>query len=152
MHMKYLHRRLELAEAADADFVKVDIEEFASLLAAVPLSEKREINITEELVDITDMDVDIDRLIFDWELWFNVDEYFGTNTWKSSEKWINFYTYWSPEDGVTATYHIDGEDEYLSFDWYLTSEEKRFFFKKMETYCKKSSGKTLYEFWNETSK
>ena len=196
MDMSYLLGRLNKAKAADADIVKVDIEEFESFLDAIekysqkwaeaynqgkkdtiikmsdcihrtqdafkefislleaesPLTAKK-IDITKAKIDVYDMEVDLeeDRLSFRYELVFDVDKYFGTDTQSNPRKWVNFYTYWSPENGVMAAYEIDSDDDCETLDWDLTKEEKRFFLLKMEECCKEASGKNLNDFWNGIS-
>lgn len=196
MDMNYLRGKLNQAQAADADIVKVDIEEFASLLDTIEKypqkwaeaysqgkkdmtikmsdcihrskdalkefislleeenpSELRKIDVTKAKIDVYDMEIDLEenRLSFRYELFFDVDKYFGTDTQSNPRKWVNFYTYWSPENGVMAAYEIDSDDDCETLDWDLTKEEKRFFLLKMEECCKEASGKNLNDFWNGIS-
>ena len=110
----------------------------------------REINILEQDIRCCDdLYVDIDCINITYELWFDVDKYFGTNISKDDDTWINFYTYWYPNGDIRAIYEIDTGCDITSYDWDLTNEEKQFFFNKMENYCRKITEKSLIELWNE---
>ncbi len=126
------------------------LKDLLSLLEAENPSESRKLDITKTKIDTYDMEIDLeeDRLIFRCLLPFDADKYFGTDTQGNDQKWINFYTYWSPENGVTAAYEIDSDDNNEMFDWNLTREEKKFFLQKMEECCKQATGKNLNNFWN----
>lgn len=151
MDMNYLQERLKQAKTDNADVVRVDIEEFASLLAAVNSDEKRKLDITKEVVKVEDMDICDDHFIFSYELWFDVDKYFGTNTRDTSDKWICFYTCWSPVNGVTSVCSIESDTGSKWFNWDLTEKEKKFFLERMETYCNETFDDTLYTLWLEES-
>lgn len=110
----------------------------------------REINITKQEINCTgDIYIDIDCINIEYELWFNVDRYFGTNIHGNDSAWVNFYTYWNPNGNVWAVYEVDTDKDVTSYDWELTEEEKTFFLKKMEEYCQRKEGKTLKELWDE---
>lgn len=108
-------------------------------------------------IDITNADIRCcDEICFEngninvgYELWFDVDKYFGTNTGKDDNVWINFYTYWNPSNGVHSKYFINSDTSDEEHDWELTDAEKDFFFNKMNEFCKKQTKKTLQEYWNE---
>ena len=87
-----------------------------------------------------------------WELWFDVDRYFGTDTDSDDETWINFYTYWHSNGRVTAMYEIDSEETTKVIDWPLTDKEEEFFLLKMEEYALKKehcSLENLFQFEKE---
>ena len=80
---------------------------------------------------------DLGVIEFSWELWFDADKYFGTNTSELEDSWINFYTYYSPEkDKVSAWYVVDTPDSQDEFYLELTRDEEQFLRKKMEEYVK----------------
>ena len=64
----------------------------------------REIDITKQDVRCCD-DIEINErysVNIVWELWFEVDKYFGTNT-ANSDSWVNFYTEWNYDtNDITA--------------------------------------------------
>ncbi len=111
-------------------------------------------------IDITQQDVRCcDEIMcengtveIEYELWFDVDKYFGTTTSKDESAWINFYTYWNPSNGVHSKYFINSDTNDEEHDWELTDAEKDFFFNKMNAFCKKQTGKTLQEYWEECYK
>ena len=110
----------------------------------------REIDITKQDIRCCD-DIDINErhaVNIVWELWFEVDKYFGTNT-ANSDSWVNFYTEWNYDtNDITAIVCIDYPDRTEEKYWELTDYEKDFFNKKMDEYCIKLTGmnmKSLYE-------
>lgn len=110
----------------------------------------REIDITEQNIYCCDIYIDSDNINCQYELWFDVDKYFGTNVNDTDESiYINFYTFWTPDNEIKAVYEVYTEDRIDSFDWNLTDKEKKFFLDKMEQYCQKRNGKTLIELWEE---
>ena len=82
------------------------LKDLLSLLEAENPSESRKLDITKTKIDTYDMEIDLeeDRLIFRCLLPFDADKYFGTDTQGNDQKWINFYTYWSPEIVVTDAF------------------------------------------------
>lgn len=109
----------------------------------------RKIDITKQEINCIDIFIENDNINMQYELWFDIDEYFGTNTRENNSAWINFYTYWKPDGDICAVYEIDTDDGVISYDWELTGEEKVFFLHKMEEYCKSKQEKTLKELWSE---
>ena len=110
----------------------------------------REIDITKQDVRCCD-DIEINErhsVNIVWELWFEVDKYFGTNT-ANSDSWVNFYTEWNYDtNDITAIVCIDYPNRTEEKYWKLTDYEKDFFKKKMDEYCIKLTGmnmKSLYE-------
>lgn len=86
-----------------------------------------------------------------YELWFDVDAYFGTDTKGFDEEWINFYTDWNPvTNDITATLTINKPDTDEERSWPLTKKEKAFFLGLMESYCKKTCDCDLKKFWIDT--
>lgn len=108
----------------------------------------REINIIKENIRCCDeICVEDNAISATYELWFDVDKYFGTDTRDRDDAWINFYTYWRPNGLISAEYYLDTDDDCKVFAWDLTEEEQKFFLDKMEKYCKETTGKTLQELW-----
>lgn len=111
----------------------------------------RQIDITKEDVRCCDeLMLTDDSIEATYELWLEVDKYFGTNIHDNDNAWINFYTYWHPDGTITAKYSIDDQPySYESYDWELTEDEVEFFRNKMENYCQQCDGKSLMELWEE---
>ena len=66
---------------------------------------KRNLDITEQTINcVGDLEVDLDKGFIEaaYELWFDVDRYFGTDTRDKDDTWINFYTRWHPDRTITA--------------------------------------------------
>lgn len=114
----------------------------------------REIDITKEPINC------IDELITDeekrsieatYELWMDVDKYFGTKTRTDSSIWVNFYTFWHLDNPaeITAQMVLNGDNSCEEKEWELTKEEKEFFCKMMEDYCVQKNGCTLREFFEK---
>lgn len=113
----------------------------------------REIDITKEPINC------IDELIIDegkrsieatYELWMDVDKYFGTKTRTDSSIWVNFYTFWHLDNPaeITARMVLNGDNSCEEKEWELTKEEKEFFHKMMEDYCMQKNSCTLREFFD----
>lgn len=116
---------------------------------------KREIDITKESVNCCNelvVDTEKDYIEAYYELWADVDRYFGTNTRDDDSAWINFYTYWHPDGHITASYYLEADDTSEEYDWPLTEEEQEFFRKKMEEYCQFSEHASLQEVYEEELK
>lgn len=86
---------------------------------------------------------------FTYELWFDVDEYFGTNIKDDEDKWINFYTSYKADGSIVAEYFIDSNKGSEHFIWELTEDEKVLFKNMMEEYCEELYDCTLDELLNE---
>ena len=109
----------------------------------------RELDITKQDIRCCDdFYVEKGYVNIPYELWFEVDKYFGTNT-KETNSWINFYTFWRPDGSITATYEIDYPDATETHDWELTKDEEEFFRDKMEEYCKYMCECTLEGLYKE---
>lgn len=111
----------------------------------------RQIDVTKEDVRCCDeLIVGDEEINATYELWFDVDAYFGTYTRDDDSSWINFYTEWHPEtDDVTAYYVIDMVEDSEEHEWLLTEKEKEFFREKMETFCQQADGCSLLELWKQ---
>jgi len=110
----------------------------------------RQIDITKQDIRCCDeLIIDDDNIEATYELWFDVDKYFGTETMNDDSTWINFYTFWYPDGTITAWYCIDSELTSEHKFWKLTEEEKEFFRNKMENYCQQCNGMSLMELWNK---
>lgn len=113
----------------------------------------REIDITKQDIRCCD-DFDIfsdsngKSINITYELWFDVNKYFGTNT-RETNSWINFYTFYNEDGSITATYEIDYPDHTEEVDWKLTEEEKAFFKGMMQSYCNCKCGCSLSDLWKE---
>lgn len=137
--------------SGEEDWTRYGEADFAKFF----LGGKRQIDIISENIKYTDeLCVDLEKEIIeaDWELWINVDRYFGTDTGSDDETWINFYTYWHSNGRVTAVYEIDSEETSKVIDWPLTDKEEEFFLLKMEEYALKKehcSLENLFQFEKE---
>lgn len=89
---------------------------------------------------------------FTYEMWFDVDEYFGTDTKNDDGCWINFYTWYMENGDVKAKYFIESEYGNEEHDWELNTFEKLFFLRKMEGYCMKRCGMTCKEVVEERNR
>ena len=95
----------------------------------------REIDITQQDIRCCDdFDINEGRINVAYEMWFEVDKYFGTDT-RSNNTWINFYTEYDRNGNINALYIIDAPDTMEAYDWELTEVEKAFFKGMMQTYC-----------------
>jgi hypothetical protein len=108
-------------------------------------------------IDITNQDIRcMDELCFtddaieaSYELWFDVDAYFGTDTREKDRTWINFYTYWHPDTKtVTAVYFVESDEDCKECQHELSDKEKAFFLAKMEEHSKIVYGMPLEKLWN----
>lgn len=135
-------------------------QSFQLFLLAIRIKPGKELRMRE--IDITKQDIrcwdvllpneDNSAIEATYELWFDVDAYFGTNTKNDEVTWINFYTAWYPEtDEIKAHYVVDREHGMEKHEWELTNEEKEFFKSKMEQYCHQIEKCSLYELWNKIS-
>lgn len=137
--------------SGEEDWTRYGEADFAKFF----LGGKRQIDIISENIKyIDELCVDLEKEIIeaDWELWINVDRYFGTDTGSDDETWINFYTYWHSNGRVTAVYEIDSEETSKVIDWPLTDKEEEFFLLKMEEYALKKehcSLENLFQFEKE---
>ena len=137
--------------SGEEDWTRYGEADFAKFF----LGGKRQIDIISENIKYTDeLCVDLEKEIIeaDWELWINVDRYFGTDTGSDDETWINFYTYWHSNGRVTEVYEIDSEETSKVIDWPLTDKEEEFFLLKMEEYALKKehcSLENLFQFEKE---
>lgn len=137
--------------SGEEDWTRYGEADFAKFF----LGGKRQIDIISENIKYTDeLCVDLEKEIIeaDWELWINVDRYFGTDTGSDDETWINFYTYWHSNGRVTAVYEIDSEETSKVIDWPLTDKEEELFLLKMEEYALKKehcSLENLFQFEKE---
>ncbi|MDD6483996.1 MAG: hypothetical protein PUF72_05415 [Clostridiales bacterium] len=112
----------------------------------------RELDITKQTICCCD---EFDTSTYDgktvnipYELWFEVDKYFGTDT-KGTDSCLDFYTFYHEDGSVTAIYVVKGPDHTHTVDWELTKKEEIFFKEKMEEYCRCKCGCTLSELWKE---
>lgn len=137
--------------SGEEDWTRYGEADFAKFF----LEGKRQIDIISENVKYTgELCVNLEKEIIeaDWELWIDVDRYFGTDTGSDDETWINFYTYWHSNGRVTAVYEIDSEETSKVIDWPLTDKEEEFFLLKMEEYALKKehcSLENLFQFEKE---
>lgn len=117
------------------------------------ISLKRQLDVTKELVILSDgLNIEeTDRTIdATYELWFDVDQYFGTNIRDIEDTWINFYTMYHPDSNdISAIYYISSDDSNDGFEWELTPEEKIFFLKKMEQESVSHYGVALKQLWEQ---
>ena len=110
----------------------------------------RQIDITKQFISCCDeLFVSENGINVTYELYFDVDKYFGTNTNDTDDTWINFYTDWYPDGTVKASYFVDSPLSNDYFLWDLTDKEVEFFRNLMEEYCQECEGVSLMEFWEE---
>ena len=113
----------------------------------------REIDMTKEPINCCDeLIIDDEKRSIEatYELWMDVDKYFGTKTRNDPSAWVNFYTFWhfdNPAE-ITARMILDKDDSCEEKEWELTQEEKEFFRKMMEDYCMQKDGCTLRELFD----
>lgn len=137
--------------SGEEDWTRYGEADFAKFF----LEGKRQIDIISENVKYTgELCMDLEKVTIEavWELWFDVDRYFGTDTDSDDVTWINFYTYWHSNGRVTAMYEIDSEETTKVIDWPLTDKEEEFFLLKMEEYALKKehcSLENLFQFEKE---
>lgn len=107
---------------------------------------QREVDITKEDVRCIDLMFEDNQTVSStYELWFDVEKYFGIEI--PEDSWINFYTFYhKKEKDITCVAILVMTDEDKVIDWELTSDEKNFFLDKMETYCQNTEGCSLDEF------
>lgn len=109
--------------------------------------------IDASILDITEQDIRIvDELIISddaesieatYEMWFDVDKYFGTNTRNDDSAWINFYTVYHQDGRITATYVVEFDDDSANYEWELTRFEQGFFKGLMQQYAVEKYRSTL---------
>lgn len=106
---------------------------------------KRQISLTgSELSCCDEIIFTEDGLLeFTWELWFDVDKYFGTDTKNKDATWINFYTYLHNDGDITAKFFIDGPHCTETHDWPLTHEEKKLLAAKMQKHCSRRHNESM---------
>ena len=143
-------------EAPAEGFTKEAVEELYDFLPDDVLQwySKRELNGLQE------QDIQIgDELVVEsegkcinasLETWFDVDEYFGTDTREKEDTWVNLYAdYYPSTKEVKGMYVIDSPDNVEEFPWEFTKAEQDLIRAKMEAYCKEQDGKTLDELYEE---
>lgn len=90
-----------------------------------------------------------DQLSFDWELYIDVDKYFGTDT-RNTDGWINFYTFYHRStDSITANFTIEWDDRSEYREWELTNEEIKYLREKMDECCIEDGGLSLKEYFDK---
>ena len=77
-----------------------------------------------------------------YELWFDVDKYFGTKT-KDSDKTVHFYTFYYKGGKIKAFYGVESSTDNKYHEWKLSTKEEAFFKKMMEDYCNYKCGCSL---------
>ena len=68
--------------------------------------------------------VEEDHINVTFELWFDVDKYFGTNIRNDADTWINFYVDVYSPDKIKSFYVISSNTEDKDVSWTLTDNEK----------------------------
>ena len=115
---------------------------------------QREIKMTDltndEIYTCDEVLLERDRLNFVWELWFDVDKYFGTETRDYDDRWVNFYTDWDPsDDSVIGYLVVDRDDRTDESYWDLTKEEQDFLRNKMTERAKFDGYGSLMEMYED---
>jgi hypothetical protein len=111
----------------------------------------RQIRLEDQDIRPIDMFVESETdITTSWEMWFDVDAYFGTDTKSDDSKWINFYTFYNYDtDRLSAMYEIDSDDGVEDFHWELTKSEEKFLRDKLENYCLNEYAESLRRFVEE---
>lgn len=114
------------------------------------MSKERQISIIGEDIRPIDPEFDNDnQLSFAWELWFDVDAYFGTEI-EDSDNWVNLYTFYHRDtDKITAEIVIDKPENSEYREWKLTAEEERFIRDKLDKFCQKDDGLNLKDYFDK---
>lgn len=121
-----------------------EIEEYEKQM--LQTSAKERMDITKEDVRCIDMDVEGMELSFGYELWFDVDQYFGTSIGDSGNTWINFYTSYGENGSISAVYFVESDTSISEYAWELTEKEKEFFKNKMSDFLGKDVSLVYYEY------
>lgn len=113
----------------------------------------RRIDICQEDVcicgELEVMDAEIPYINAAYELWLDVDKYFGTETMENDDVWINFYTDWYMNGDIRAWLYIESSKTVITLPWDLTQNEKVFFTNKMGEAAQKQCKKSLVELLKE---
>ena len=84
--------------------------------------------------------------VADYQLWLDVDAYFGTQTRDDDSTWINFYTEYD-ENGVLGAYYVISSDDNEEIHaWELTGEEKAMFMELLNEKAKKEGYTDIGDF------
>jgi hypothetical protein len=115
----------------------------------------KRLDITKAMINCNDdivVDANNKNVSVAYELWFDVDSYFGTDTGSTGDTWIDFYTEWNPMDGsITPLVLLETDQNVEELDWAFTATEAAFFRQKMEDYAAKLYGVTLEQLWKEAA-
>ena len=105
--------------------------------------------VAEDLIATDNVMYEDGCLNFEYEMWFDVDKYFGTNTRCRDDCWLNFYTDWHPDGSICAWYAIETDDDSVAIEWDLLPEEERILREKMETKAEELGFLSLAHMWVE---
>lgn len=94
-----------------------------------------EINCSGEIISLDDA-IGIE---FGWELWFDVQKFFGVVT--GENEWVNMYTKLMRNGDVKVDVFVDTDFGDMKIDWEPDDDELCFLREKMEDYCYKLYGK-----------
>ncbi len=111
---------------------------------------KRQISILNlpeyQLKCCDDIYIDDEKLCFEWETWFDVDAYFGTQT-KDTDTWLTFYTDYYRDTGEIKAYYVELKvDRDVEHEWELTDEERELLKQRMIKYTGSSSLEEFYDY------
>ena len=126
---------------------------FLGFVDSVSCPSKRFINLLDQNIRCCDELIIVPEkkcININWETWFDVDMYFGTNTSNDEDAWVNFYTDWFPEtDTMVGIYVVDTDNSSTEYNWELTEAEQKFLKEKAESHCKEKYGCSLLDLWNQ---
>ena len=111
----------------------------------------RQIKLEEQNVNcIDEILVEDYGLNFEWELWFDVDAYFGTETKGKDNIWVDFYTEWHREDNsIRGVMVLDMDKDSIWTGWDLTQSEQDFLREKMEAFVREHGYKSMEDMWRK---
>lgn len=91
-----------------------------------------------------------DYIEAEYELWFDVDAFFGTHTKENPDTWINLYTrYYPATKEVKAIYVVDSPQIPEYYEFKLSKTEQKKFASIMNQYCKDTYGKSMYTLYRK---
>ena len=94
-----------------------------------------------------DILVEDDRINATYELWFDVEKFFGIKL--SDSEWINLYTDWYPDGRFEITVYVDTDNGSKELPFEFDEEETCLFKNLMENYCQFETNCSLAELWKK---
>lgn len=107
-----------------------------------------------DLVVGQDLEIDDDgpnRIIAYIEIWFDVDEKFGTDTAGDDSKWVNLYAKYDVlSKNLIMEYIVSSDTEEVSYEYIPTPSENRLIAILLSETCQRVYHCSLEEFVNES--